>query len=45
MGIGLLGERPDASLLVTAAGVLSGLWFVSTKGRPAPAVPAPAADP
>jgi drug/metabolite transporter (DMT)-like permease len=40
MGIGLLGERPNPSLLITAAGVLSGLWFVSTKGRGAVAVAA-----
>lgn len=33
LGIGLLGERPDPSLWITAVGVLSGLWFVSTPGR------------
>ena len=33
LGIGLLGERPDAALLVTAVGVLAGLWLVSTPGK------------
>ena len=33
LGIGLLGERPEPGLLVTAAGVGLGLWLVSTPGR------------
>ncbi len=33
LGIGLMGERPSPSLLLTAVGVLSGLWFVSTPGK------------
>ncbi len=36
LGIGVLGEQPEPSLLVTAAGVLAGLWLVSTKGRRRP---------
>ncbi|RKY22272.1 MAG: hypothetical protein DRQ55_01710 [Planctomycetota bacterium] len=32
LGIGLLGERPEPSLLITAAAVLSGLWLVSARG-------------
>lgn len=37
LGISLLGERPEPRLLVTAVGVLSGLWLVSTPGRRRPA--------
>ena len=33
LGVGLLHERPERSLLLTAACVLGGLWFVSTKSK------------
>ena len=33
LGVSLLHERPERSLLLTAACVLGGLWFVSTKSK------------
>jgi drug/metabolite transporter (DMT)-like permease len=39
LGIGLLGERPEPGLAVTAVCVLAGLWFVSTPGRSKPTGP------
>ena len=33
LGIGLLGERPEPAVLVTAVGVLSGLWLVTSTPR------------
>lgn len=33
LGVGLLHERPERGLLLTAACVLGGLWFVSTKAK------------
>ncbi len=41
LGIALLGERPEPRLAVTAVGVLSGLWFVSTPGRSERLAPQP----
>lgn len=38
LGIVVLGERPEATLLATAAAVLTGIWLVSTGTRPAAAV-------
>ncbi len=42
LGITLLGERPEASLLITAAGVILGLWFVSMPERAGATERAPA---
>lgn len=39
LGIGLLGERPEPSLIVTAAAVIVGLWLVSSPSRRPVAVP------
>jgi drug/metabolite transporter (DMT)-like permease len=39
LGIGMLGERPEAGLLVTAVAVMVGLWLVSTTGRTAAVAP------
>ena len=44
LGITLLGERPEPSLLVTAACVVVGLWLVSVPARRLATVLAPPAD-
>jgi drug/metabolite transporter (DMT)-like permease len=41
LGIVLLGERPGWNVALPAAGVLLGLWLVSTGPRPAPYAPPP----
>ncbi|HTE04867.1 MAG TPA: DMT family transporter, partial [Planctomycetota bacterium] len=45
LGIVMLGEKPGWNVALPAAGVLLGLWLVSTGPRRDPRAPAPAAAP